>query len=117
MDYTQLIKMYGSQVEIGRERYSPSRVSGITTGKIQGNPDEQFICISQYRVAEPHDENVHAALCSPEEWFLKTAQESQGGCVPALRQLQFLSSPQHVEGHSSNGITDHVWTIEEPLVI
>ncbi len=47
IDYSQLIKLYGSEKYIeGKAKYSPSECIGIIREKIQGNPDPKHVSTS-----------------------------------------------------------------------
>src|SRR4030042_5307743 len=45
IDYAQLIKLYGNEVE-SEKRYSPAQCTGTITERIQGNPDPAHISTS-----------------------------------------------------------------------
>ena len=88
------------------------KVRGVDSIKIQVDEIWTFVGKKQKRVTktDPHqfgDQYVYVAIDSTDEWILKTTQESEGCCGPALRLLQFLSSTQHLAGHARDGIKDH----------
>ena len=117
VDYAQLVKLYGSQAETGRERYSPSRITGTTVSKIQGNPDEAFVCTSHVE-----RQNLTMRMCMRRftrltNGFSKRLKNLKSAVALHFAYYNFcrIHGSLRVTPAMEAGITDHVWTVEELL--
>ena len=117
VDYAQVVKLYGSQVETGRERYSPSRITGTTTSTIQGNPDAEFVCTSHVE-----RQNLTMRMCMRRftrltNGFSKRLKNLRAAVALHFAHYNFcrIHSTIEVTPAMEAGLTDHVWSIEELL--
>lgn len=114
VDYAQIIKVYGSPRE-GEQRYSPGEVIGMEVVPVMGRPDLRRTCTSHVerqnlsirmgmrrmtRLTNAFSkkwENMEAAYALHFAWYNFCRVHSSLRVTPAMQQ----------------GITDHVWTIQE----
>lgn len=116
IDYAQLLKVYGSNLEPGRERYSPARIVSTATVAFRGDPVTDLICTS-------HVERQNLTMRMQMRRFtrLTNAFSTKRLMNPAkvvVRKMQGHSSLQIAELFGVTpameaGLTDHVWTIAE----
>ena len=59
IDYGQLVKLFGQEIEPGRERYSPSGLAAIVKKQISGDPDEDLISTSLVLVIRTDARGTH----------------------------------------------------------
>lgn len=113
-DYAQIIKLYGS-LPGGRDYYRPAKIKGSISAPISGRPDPRRICTSHVerkngslrqwckrltRLTYAFSrklENLHAALALHFAFYNFCRVHSALKVTPAME----------------NGVTDHIWSIEE----
>lgn len=117
VDYAQLVKLYGSQVETGRERYSPSRITGTAISKIQGNPDETFVCTSHVKRQNLTMRMSMRRFTRLPNGFSKRLKNLKAAVALHFAYYNFcrIHSTLDVTPAMEAGITDHVWSVEELL--
>ena len=114
VDYAQIIKVYGAPRE-GEQRYSPAEVIGLEVVPVMGKPNMRRVCTSHVergnltirmgmrrmtRLTNAFSkkwENLDAAYALHFAWYNFCRVHSSLRVTPAMQQ----------------GITNHVWTIQE----
>lgn len=117
IDYAQLIKIYGGNIEPGRERYSPSRIVGKYGSIIQGNPQEDLVCASHVERQNLTMRMAIRRLTRLTNGFSKKLANLKAAVALHFAYYNFcrVHSTLRVTPAMEAGITDHVWWIEELL--
>ena len=118
IDYAQLVKIYGADVE-GQKRYSPAQCIGTRVMPMVGDPDPAHISTS-------HAERSNLSIRMGTRRFTRLTNafskkiENHAAAVALCfmyynfgRKHQTLGTTPAVKA----GITDHVWSIDEIVVL
>jgi len=91
VDYSMLVKIYGTELEANEVRYSPPKCLGARKQDIIGNPDAKHVSTSyverQARTSEFDHAHEHEAIHKIDQWFLKEDRESRLFAGPSLYPL------------------------------
>ena len=118
VDYAQLIKMYGQDLE-GEKRYSPAKCIGTDRHIIQGNPD-----ITKVSTSYVERQNLTMRMCMRRFTRLTNAFSKKLENHTLALALYFmhynyvrphktLANPYPRTPAMAAGLADHVWSIEE----
>ena len=118
VDFAQLIKVYGTSRE-REQRYSAGEVLEAVPVRVYGKPDPKRICTSHI---ERQNLNIRMGMRRMTR-LNKASLRSGKTCKPLIRHGSPITTSRRV--HTSlrvtpameTGITDHIWTIEELLMM
>lgn len=118
VDYAQLIKMYAGN-EAGRERYSPSKCVGAVPTVITGNPDRKQICTSHVERQNLTMRTFLRRLTRLTMGFSKKLENLKHAIALHFAYYNFcrIHRSLRVTPAMEAGITDHVWTLDELIVV
>ena len=94
IDYSQLIKLYGSAQETDT-RYSPATCHGVIEKRITGDPDPKHVSTSYVERSESHHADEYATVHATNERLLEEVHEPRAPRRAILRALQLLPHPQN----------------------
>jgi IS1 family transposase len=118
IDYAQLVKLYGQNVE-AEKRYSPAECVGIQKQIIQGNPDDRDISTSYVerqnltmrmnmrrftRLTNAFSKKLENHVLALSLYFMH---------YNFARTHKTLANPYPRTPAMAAGLTNHIWTIEE----
>jgi len=116
VDYAKLIKTYRNPRE-GEQRYSPGEVVSVEPVPVMGQPDPQRICTSHVE-----RQNLSIRMGMRRMTRLTNAFSKKWENLEAAYALWFafynfcrVHKTLRVTPAMEQGITDHVWTVEELL--
>ncbi len=118
IDYAQLIKLYGNEIE-SEKRYSPAQCTGAIKERIQGNPDMQHVSTSFVE-----RQNLTMRMSMRRFTRLTNAFSKKVENLVHAVSLHFMyynfcriHQTLRVTPAMEAGVTDHVWEIEEILAL
>jgi IS1 family transposase len=116
IDYAMLVKIYGASNE-GESRYTPATCIGCRTGILSGNPDPKHISTSYVERQNLSMRMGMRRFTRLTNGFSKKLENH--GHMVALYYMHYNYCRVHqslrVTPAMEAGLTDHVWTIDEPL--
>jgi IS1 family transposase len=118
IDYTQLVKIYGTDVE-GQKRYSPAQCIGTRTRTVVGDPDPAYISTSYVERSNLSIRMGTRRFTRFTNAFSKKV-ENHAAAVALFfmyynfgRKHQTLGTTPAVKA----GIADHIWSIDEIVAL
>ena len=116
IDYAQLIKLYGIDVE-AEKRYSPAQCTGTIKETIQGNPDPAYISTSYVERQNLTMRMNMRRFTRLTNGFSKKVENRCHALALYFMYYNFCRIHQtlRVTPAMEAGVTDHVWEIEEIL--
>ncbi len=119
VDYAMLIKLYGAPSDRPDTRYSPAQCIGIRTGVLSGSPDPQHISTS---FVERMNLNVRMGLRRFTRLTNAFSKKFENHChAVAIYYAYYNFCRVHqtlrVTPAMESGLMDHVWTLEELVML
>lgn len=119
VDYAMLIKKYGEDPENER-RYSPAHYTGSEKKPITGNPDDKHISTSYVERQNLTMRMGMRRFTRLTNGFSKKVENM--ACAVSLHFLYYNFARKHQSLHGQTpamaaGVADHVWTIEEIVML
>ena len=118
IDYAQLVKMYGQDVE-SEKRYSPAKCIGSEKHVIEGNPDVKAISTSYIERQNLTMRMGMRRFTRLTNGFSKKVENHMYAIALHFMYYNFakthksLRNPYDSTPAMAAGLTDHIWTIEE----
>jgi hypothetical protein len=118
-DFAQLTKLYGDYGQFGNERYSPGTITEVISKVRSGNPDPQHISTSCVERQNLTLRMQLRRLTRPTNAFSKKLSHSKAAVALHFAYYNFcrVHSSLRVTPAMETGIADHVWSIQELLVV
>jgi len=119
VDYAMLIKLYGSPSDNPETRYSPATCIGIRTGILSGNPDRDHISTS---FVERQNLNLRMGVRRFTRLTNAFSKKFENHChMVAIYHAYYNFCRVHqtlrVTPAMEAGLTDHVWTVLELVML
>jgi IS1 family transposase len=116
IDYAQIIKLYGNEVE-SEKRYSPAQCTGAIKERIQGNPDIKHVSTSYVERQNLTMRMSMRRFTRLTNGFSKKVENHAHAISLHYMYYNFCRIHQtlRVTPAMEAGVTDHVWEIEEIL--
>lgn len=117
IDFSQLIKLYGSPMDENQVKYSPPQCIGTKVQKINGNPDPKDISTSYVERQNLTMRMNMRRFTRLTNAFSKKAENLAHAVALHFMYYNFCRIHQtlRVTPAMEAGVTDHVWKIEEIL--
>jgi len=118
VDFSQLVKIYGASLE-GEKRYSPAQCLGAEKHKINGNPNSKDISTSYVERQNLTMRMNMRRFTRLTNAFSKKVENLSYAVALHFMYYNFCRIHQtlRVTPAMEAGVTDHVWEIEEILVL
>jgi len=115
VDFAQLIKMYGTEVQAGNERYSPSKIVQVVSKVREGRPDPAYICTSHVERQNLTMRMQMRRFTRLTNAFSKKLENLKAACALHFAHYNFVRvhSSLRVTPALQAGITSHIWELGE----
>jgi IS1 family transposase len=118
IDYAQLIKLYGNEVE-AEKRYSPAECTGAIKERIQGNPDMKHVSTSY---VERQNLTMRMSMRRFTRLTNGFSKKVENHCYALALYFMFynfvrIHKTLKVTPAMEAGVTDHLWEIEDILAL
>ena len=119
IDYAQLVKIYGNTPEGGEVRYSPAVCMGTRTAVINGKPDLEHISTSHVERQNLTMRMGMRRFTRLTNAFSKKVENHEAAISLHYMYYNFARIHQtlRVTPAMEAGIADHVWTLEEIVLL
>lgn len=116
IDYAQLIKLYGNEIET-EKRYSPAQCTGAIKERIQGNPDEKHISTSYVERQNLTMRMSMIRFTRLTNGFSKKVENHAHSLALYFMFYNFvrIHKTLRVTPAMAAGVTDRLWDIEDIL--
>jgi IS1 family transposase len=114
IDFAQLVKIYGENVE-GQKRYSPAECVGTRKEVIRGNPNPKHVSTSYVERQNLTIRMQSRRFTRLTNAFSKKVENHSHGVAFHFMNYNFarIHKSLRVTPAMAAGVTDHVWTFEE----
>ena len=118
IDYSQLIKLYGSDRD-SEVKYSPAQCNGTIKEKIQGNPDPKYVSTSYVERQNLTMRMSMRRFTRLTNAFSKKVENLSHAVALHFMYYNFCRIHQtlRVTPAMEAGVTDHLWDIEDILAL
>ncbi len=118
-DYAQLKKLYGDYGQFGSERYSPGSITEVISKVISGVPDPAHVSTS---FVERQNLTMRMAMrrfTRLTNAFSKKLENLKAACALHFAHYNFcrIHSSVRVTPAMAAGLSDHVWSLEEIVLL
>ena len=119
IDYAMLIKLYGSEGKEDEKRYSPARCTGAIKQSIQGNPEDKYISTS---IVERQNLTMRMSMRRFTRLTNAFSKKIENHCHALALYFMYynfvrIHKTLRVTPAMEAGVSDHVWDIEEILML
>ncbi len=118
IDYAQLVKIYGADVE-GQKRYSPAQCIGTRTEPLIGDPDPKHISTSYVERQNLTMRMGMRRFTRLTNGFSKKIENHAAAIALHFMYYNFCRKHQTLKTTPAvaAGITDHVWSVDEIVAL
>jgi IS1 family transposase len=115
VDYSQLVKIYGSDSPRGEKRYSPAKFLDSRLAKINGNPDEEHVSTSYIERQNLTMRMSMRRFTRLTNAFSKKLENHMHAISLHYMYYNFgrIHKSLRVTPAMEAGVSDHVWSLEE----
>lgn len=115
VDYAMLVKLYGSPVGDEARKYSPAQCTGIITGTVTGQPDEEHVSTSFVERQNLTMRMSMRRFTRLTNGFSKKIENLEHAVALHFMHYNFarIHKSLRVTPAMQAGVDDHVWTLED----
>jgi IS1 family transposase len=117
VDYSQLIKVYGTSEQPGNERYSPSTIIEVISKVLDGQPDPAHICTSHIERQNLTMRMQMRRFTRLTNAFSKKLENLKAACALHFAHYNFVRvhSSLRVTPAMEAGLSSRVWSLSDLL--